>query len=1517
MRFRFLLLILLVFVSIKSFSQPVISYIIPDIGSPGMNVYVEFISPFNKPGDFGTDGSYSNTSSDIVQVLVSNPADASKIVVGPLLVSWDGRCISTQIFVNRLLNPNSVDALNVSPEFQIPLKVIVNGQESNRVTFYVVKSRPYLDATLYPTESILGEGNLGKRSPRGAMIFDSIKLDNKKYRVSIKDCDPNTDGNQAYLPFTLLVSGNITGSGSNSMISVDGGDNGDGFVQNAGPGGGGGGGSFSDYPEVMGYQGGNGFTGGGPGGRNKNGIPLAKDEYTKPPSDGSGKYIGSDDTYGGFSLNGLAGAKLAAYESAGGGTGHPFGLSGFGCADGNNCEPLGGYGAGSGYKQDKPGGSGGYATNGTGIKTEGGSIYGNSQVVPVAGGSGGASGNPNCFPPGRSGAGGSGGGASRIFAKNISNIKFTAVGAIGATNGCDNSWGGSGSGGHVGIQAKISIDNSSIQVDGGKNSKSEGGAGRARYDTPKYNNLIVTTAQATTYIGPTTDTSCWIKKNHIITGSHENSSATSNLYFRGQNSNWSIIGTVKNQNWNFDLTPYLNSSDKIYYFTVLTEVDNPSDKDYIQEPSGVMSQAAANILYLDTRPFIGGDSIVKTDNLYCLGDTVYLAAHITNLKKADEVLNIKILDNNWLQGDNGFKIIAPTGDYSINPGDTAEILIRFVLPVGSDPNQTISNYLVLPSNDPDRQNGSDWKIYVEVPPARKAELSYEPTFTPPIILPDTKIGQPRTVTYAVKNTGNSKLYIESIDQLTAPFELYSTIPSLPVVLEVGEILTVTVKFTPLVQQQFSTEVKINAKKTDSTCSLIDTTEIIGKGVKSDITINKYVIDFGLIPWCKTVTDTIRISNSPSASSSFQINEIPKIIGNNPEYFKIIKAPGVYPVVITQGDGVEFGIEFSMNGGSAGPVDAIFKFTTDNPDSPEIEIILKGEFIPFNSMPTPDAIDLGNIAVGFDVPSSFLITNFAKINEQIGTITSLSTSIVFQNPSNLLINSNGGISTDKFTINLKNAGIFNDTIIVAMDQPCVDTIKIPFTANGILTTPLILIGSDTVVSDFDTLITREIDFGEFPVCNDLGLLKVVDFRNNREAPYVVLSEDLISNPSGRFSIDRTGLTYPDTVKPFLNRYGAQIFFDTKAGTPGLYTSVLRLKIYANGIFYEYKINLKANIYNGKYTFIPNPVQIDAVVFTKNTTDITITNVGPGDLYFEPIEGPTLKPIFDITPNPTGMTIAKGKFVKFTISFSPTELKSYSDSIVFHLINSLCVDTYTVYLNGIGKPSKELFVWIPDLITTPDKDNYQIPIYGKFSKKEDSLNDFGMVFKLSFNRSIFYPLNISNGNIVENYLIGNDRVIKILLNKVSLSSADTLISILNGSTLLGDSVTTPIKFDSLYVSQPELISTLKSKDGSLTIQICVEGGNRLFKNLNSPASIVATPNPVNDVFSIKVKALEKGDHKITIFDLQGNRTLIHSWYNNNPGDEITVSVDAQKFASGLYYLELSAPTQVKVINISIIK
>lgn len=306
-----------------------------------------------------------------------------------MIVSWDGRLISTQIFVNPDLKPNTADWEILNPQFNKRFAVEYKGAKSNYQDFYVLRPTKLGDVSLNPNR-YLGEGSLGRRSPRGAMIVDSLILANDRYYPSLQDCDPSTPGNQAYLPFVIMAKYKIQGA-VNTIIDMQGGAIRSGIaVQDAAPGGGGGGGAFKDVntDEANGKRAGNGFTCGGFGGSNT--FLISKTGYWVDIN------LSSSTNSNGISLNGVSGGETKTFcaESSGGGTGHPFGKSGEGSDGQDDKSKVGFYGGGSGYSNNNNGGSAGYGKAGTGAGNTGGRVHGNVMIIPLAGGSGGASGNP-------------------------------------------------------------------------------------------------------------------------------------------------------------------------------------------------------------------------------------------------------------------------------------------------------------------------------------------------------------------------------------------------------------------------------------------------------------------------------------------------------------------------------------------------------------------------------------------------------------------------------------------------------------------------------------------------------------------------------------------------------------------------------------------------------------------------------------------------------------------------------------------------------------------------------------------------------------------------------------------------------------------------------------------------------------------------------------------------------------------------------------------------------------------
>lgn len=501
--------------------RPTIQYILPDVCAPNMSAYIEIIAAPSDTTSFGRDGLYANNPGDAVRVELERPGDSTKVIIGPVVVSWNGRLISTQVFVLPTVKPDNSYWDNLASEFRIPIRVVVGGRADSTSlsdTLYLVK--PFASAGDFTRRvdndqnnliigEILENGTTPKsvRSRRGALIVGNVALEGRgignatrRYSVSTLDCDPVAEGNQGFLPFVMLSTGKIDGGGAILSANANG--------RHGGPGGGGGGGQVCDASMLSAVgipQGGDGFTGGASGGNNGRGAIIASASGWSSGGTGSGRTINPPiirdprtfRTVGGGSLNGVFGATSQTQfsddpQSTGGGTGHPFGVSGRAWdGNANDQEPAQTAGGGIGRREGAAGDGGGYGTTGFSAVTNGfggGQRHGNEFVVPLAGGSGGASGNP-FGPTACGGAGGGGGGAIRIAAIQVENLTLEARGAAGIegsggflTVGRAN--GGSGSGGHISVQSRTDAERIRINVMGGAQESPYFGAGRVRYDTP-------------------------------------------------------------------------------------------------------------------------------------------------------------------------------------------------------------------------------------------------------------------------------------------------------------------------------------------------------------------------------------------------------------------------------------------------------------------------------------------------------------------------------------------------------------------------------------------------------------------------------------------------------------------------------------------------------------------------------------------------------------------------------------------------------------------------------------------------------------------------------------------------------------------------------------------------------------------------------------------------------------------------------------------------------------------------
>lgn len=570
-----------------SFSLAQNYYLIPDIGAPGMNTYVEFIGPYDEKDFFGIDGLYLNKPKDKYRIECVNRGDSSKIVISPFVVSWNGKMISTQIFVNRDFIAESDDWEKVSEKSIIPIQVVIEGNVKAIDTFYIVK--PFDFELKNSPDALIGSGGTwGKRSRRGAMIVEEMILNGTGiYEFSTEDCNPNTTYNEGYLPVVLLCKGKFE-MGPNAILSVSA--NG----IDGGPGGGGGGhGECTPCNDYVGEYIGNGqgFT---PGGGD-----VDRGEVFS---------IGLNSCPGGVTSDSNAGG--------GGGTGFPFSSGGTKGAAGESFNApdtsMSGGSPGRDNSNCDSGGGGGGSFNSEGISKylhNSGYCVGNEQLAPLAGGSGGGGGNG--YKVNISGSGGGGGGSISVFAGQTDISKIISNGGNGGLGKevpgqtCRAS-GGGGSGGGIVISSKLLSTVNDIDVSGGEggegvNPGGEGGAGRIRIDGPIERDGNNSPADASNYYGPSIDTTRYIYINDFISGTGNGNEI--DLYLKKQGEDWfwyKKISGYLNDKWTCQLTGL--ETNQTYYLVAAQKVPNAKKNEaYRMEPDWVLSQSAANILYVQEK----------------------------------------------------------------------------------------------------------------------------------------------------------------------------------------------------------------------------------------------------------------------------------------------------------------------------------------------------------------------------------------------------------------------------------------------------------------------------------------------------------------------------------------------------------------------------------------------------------------------------------------------------------------------------------------------------------------------------------------------------------------------------------------------------------------------------------------------------------------------------------------------------------------------------------------------------
>ena len=1562
-----------------AYAQPRVSYVTPDICSPGMSVYSEIVMPVSPMGSYGLDGVHMGLPTSQVRIEFVRPQDNARLVFGPLVVSWGDRLISTNLFVPPSVVPNSHDWTLLESQYRIPIRVVINNVASNIDTIYIVRPWPLGDVSAL-SDRVLGAGQLGRRSRRGAMIVDSLLLGAGKYTVSSNDTDPTTAGNQGYLPFTLISQGRVASKNPSVQVTID--VSGTGIT--AGPGGGGGGGAFSNFnlANSRGTDGGDGFTGGGPGGYNF-------DRSRKKPGVGSGEALAAaaTTTRGSSSLNGVTGGEVTtSFENAGGGTGHPFGQSGVGCSDRLTCNTSGANGGGSGVQESKRGGAGGYGTKGeseTGF-TNGGFQHGNTCIIPLAGGSGGAGGNPE-LARAIGAAGGGGGGAISIHGYDVSNVIIQSRGGVPERQALQ---GGCGSGGGivVGVRSLASAASITGDIAGGNDAVAgdrhlTGGDGRLRYDGPG-------TLAGAQFNGPTVQSQEKFARASRLEGTRGNAGLY--VWIRPENGQWQQIITPANT-WPTQRAWYRDmiwpGVDSVYYVVVAQEIINPKTVPYAFEPTLVLSQSAATVIRVVTTAPIRVDS-VDLGALTCRGvaalDTVWVRNLTTSPMKINALTMVPAGDWSVLSGVNKNPIPA---------GDSAFAVVRF------------SNDLSLPVGSRNAELVVTFNDTASVRSTMKAEVGgitidyiWRGLNRDTIDIGRVCIGKPVTEPITIRKIGKGRLTMTSF--ATNDGAVISVKANTPISLNdsvsFGYVL---VNFTA--KQLGTYIVPIIVKFAE--CSTNDTIWVKHIGVETSMTFIGNG-QFGDVRIGDRKEAIYEVRNT--GTSDISIFKLPVL----PAPFRMVGSNPVPPVDLKPGQAITLTVAFEPI--TIGTYTHIMRLVGDSTFTAcvdSLNVPLAGRGVASTVVLSPTSLSFPVVAACDSVSECVVVTNKGttpitllappvingihansfswKSGPADDSVLAPGASVTYCVTMFGTLGPDGiktaslSIRTDDVTLKTLNVGLNGQRTTVNVDgaravdigsarvgtqasvtETYTNTSALPVRITGVISSaparvtaspvPVTISAGGNQIFTFtytctaeetvadtirflidepciDTVIvvtrarggiesvsaSQKINFGIVPECGIRSDSIVIV--NNGSLPIDLVRFGGISGPDAvSYTCLNPAVVDNQRLDPGEQRV-LQIQFDPTSSTDGIKAATVTVIAKVNDTLVDINTELRGE----RRTSLPiNPQSIvfGAVsISAMSSQSITLFNTGAEDLTIASISMKSgMGSVFTVRSIPVApVTIMPGGSIDLAVDFRPKDQLFYIDSIVI-LLDKPCREERVITVAGTGQVVIDVVLRAPTQTLDPTSRDIRLPIVASIKGEATRVDSVSIDMTVRMQSSLFHVQGIAGGTITRQEVVAGFTELDISVRNGILDGTNWLVCELIGDATLGPIDSTDVIIDTAQITITSVTPRLTTQSGWLVSQICEAGGKRLI-NLAGKLSVRLLPNPMVDKTEIVAETYERGMHSIRIVDAAGRIVWQSSWQSDANQRLHVEHIQSSLLSAGLYHVILESPTRSRVEPLSVVR
>lgn len=288
-------------------------------------------------------------------------------------------------------------------------------------------------------------------------------------------------------------------------------------------------------------------------------------------------------------------------------------------------------------------------------------------------------------------------------------------------------------------------------------------------------------------------------------------------------------------------------------------------------------------------------------------------------------------------------------------------------------------------------------------------------------------------------------------------------------------------------------------------------------------------------------------------------------------------------------------------------------------------------------------------------------------------------------------------------------------------------------------------------------------------------------------------------------------------------------------------------------------------------------------------------------------------FSLMNSNQSTNLQPGQSQQTTIRFFPVQQIEYTDSLEITIL-SPCRRVIYVPITGYGKGHFITRLSVPDTSLSVFDRNVTIPLTITLTPSY-TIPFSTLEYSIEFEGGAFYPVEQKESRYTFNK--ANTLSSLFVQHTEPLLFGSTMTIPIRGDVLLGEQENNRIVISNAQWSNSSVnyIDSIEVKNGSIQLtELCFDGGIRLLKPFNSQFSLTALSTIVDDKIDVIIDCKEVGEYSLKVFTLQGNE--IHSQQfshtlQQNAKKQISISIST--FASGMYILQCSSPTNIDRISI----